>query len=65
MMFYISMKFHETILNGCEVIERQFCYRQVDRRTDGQTTKAKTTCLRPFEVGVCACVCLGGGGGGG
>ena len=38
---------------------------QTDRWTDGQTTKAKTTCLRPFEVGVCMCVCWGGGGGGG
>ena len=41
-MLYICVKFHENISNGFWVTERtRFC----DRRTDGQTTRAKTICL--------------------
>ena len=37
MMFYISLKFHENILNGFHVIERtRLCAGQTDRWTDNQ-----------------------------
>ena len=54
MMFYISIKFHENILNSFQVI--QLRDGRTDRQTDGQTTEAKTRYLHP---------CQGGGGGGG
>ena len=37
MMLYVSMKFHENILNGFQVIERtRFCDGSKDRRTNNQ-----------------------------
>ena len=45
MMLYISMKFHENILNGFQVIEwTQLSDGQSDAQTDGLTTEVKTIC---------------------
>ena len=56
MMLYISMKFHEDILNSFQVIERtRLRDGWTDRRTDGQTSEAKNNVFIPVS---------GGGGGG-
>ena len=46
-MLYISMKFHENILNGFQVIEwTRFC----DRQTNGQTyNQGKNNLSLPFQ----------------
>ena len=46
MMLYISMKFHENILNGFQVIEWTQLH---GKRTDRQTSEAKTICLHPCQ----------------
>ena len=43
MMLYISMKFHEHILNDFQVIEQTGL--REGEQTDGQTIEAKTMCL--------------------
>ena len=49
MLVNIPVKFHRDILNGFRVTERTRFV--TDRRTDGQTTRAKTICLRPLRGG--------------
>ena len=47
------VKFHQVTLNGLQVTERKrfVTDRQTYGRTDGQTTRTKTVCLRPIQGG--------------